>query len=379
MTLPWSKLEAKMNYKVLAYCSLFVLIAFVSCDSDGDEPKIEQNAFDRTALLTSWADHMIIPALEAYVTSVENLSDRQVAFFNNPDLAGLSDLRAGWLDSYKTWQRVSMFEIGRAEEMGLRNSTNIYPADTDLIEGNIAAQDYKLALPSNYSAQGFPALDYLYFGLASSDEELIGILSTPSYQNYATDLLDRLESLARGVRNDWDTGYREEFIQNNGASATASVDKVVNDFLFYYEKFLRAGKIGIPAGVFSGSPLSETVEAPFANVYSKELFMVAFAAVQDFFEGVGFDGTRRPNSILEYIATSQQDDSRDLGQEILMQWSKAEDAVALISDSFKEQVESDNAVMLRAYDELQKAVILLKVDMMQTLNIQVDFVDADGD
>ncbi len=35
--------------------------------------------------------------------------------------------------------------------------------------------------------------------------------------------------------------------------------------------------------------------------------------------------------------------------------------------------------MLTAYDELQKAVVLLKVDMLQALNIQVDFVDADGD
>ena len=35
--------------------------------------------------------------------------------------------------------------------------------------------------------------------------------------------------------------------------------------------------------------------------------------------------------------------------------------------------------MLETYDELQKAVVLLKVDMLQVLNIKVDFVDADGD
>jgi hypothetical protein len=48
------------------------------------------------------------------------------------------------------------------------------------------------------------------------------------------------------------------------------------------------------------------------------------------------------------------------------------------SDLF-EEVETSNVNMLRTYDELQKNVILMKVDMFQALSIQVDFVDADGD
>jgi hypothetical protein len=35
--------------------------------------------------------------------------------------------------------------------------------------------------------------------------------------------------------------------------------------------------------------------------------------------------------------------------------------------------------MTLTYDELQKAVVLLKVDMVQKLNITIDYVDADGD
>ena len=43
------------------------------------------------------------------------------------------------------------------------------------------------------------------------------------------------------------------------------------------------------------------------------------------------------------------------------------------------QVESDNSEMLLTFDELQKAVILLKVDMLRAISINVDYVDADGD
>ena len=35
--------------------------------------------------------------------------------------------------------------------------------------------------------------------------------------------------------------------------------------------------------------------------------------------------------------------------------------------------------MLITYDVIQVAVVLLKVDMLQALNINVDYIDADGD
>jgi len=43
------------------------------------------------------------------------------------------------------------------------------------------------------------------------------------------------------------------------------------------------------------------------------------------------------------------------------------------------QVVNDNTRMTLTYDALQRAVVLLKVDMLQTLNVSVDYVDADGD
>ena len=48
-------------------------------------------------------------------------------------------------------------------------------------------------------------------------------------------------------------------------------------------------------------------------------------------------------------------------------------------DNLVEQVETNNTEMLQAFDQLQKNVILLKVDMMQALSISVDYVDSDGD
>ena len=53
--------------------------------------------------------------------------------------------------------------------------------------------------------------------------------------------------------------------------------------------------------------------------------------------------------------------------------------VSGLTNSFYQQVNTDNTQMTLTYDELQKVVILLKVDMLQAMNINVDYVDADGD
>jgi hypothetical protein len=47
--------------------------------------------------------------------------------------------------------------------------------------------------------------------------------------------------------------------------------------------------------------------------------------------------------------------------------------------NFYNQIGGDNTQMTLAYDELQKVVVLIKVDMLQAFNISVDYVDADGD
>ena len=64
---------------------------------------------------------------------------------------------------------------------------------------------------------------------------------------------------------------------------------------------------------------------------------------------------------------------------ILAQFQSARTAISSLNADFEVQVNDNNTAMLQAYDELQKNVVLIKVDMLQAFDINVDFVDADGD
>ncbi|MDF1695449.1 MAG: imelysin family protein [Saprospiraceae bacterium] len=361
--------------------TLFLIGAFVSCgENEPDGPSEPTNSFDRKSLLINAADGIIIPALEDYVSKVEILNSAANSFILDPTLEGMDLLQGFWLDAYSRWQYVSMFNIGKAEEISLRNFTNIYPTNTTEIEQNIISGDYNLELPSKNDEQGFPALDYMLFGIDVDKSAIVSKYSESPYASYLTDLTQRLEELSSQVLEDWKNGYREEFINNDGTSATSSLNKMVNDYLFYYEKFLRAGKIGIPAGVFSGDPLTDKVEAFYAKDVSKTLFLEGLSATKRFFNGTNYEtdavGTGL-KSYLDYLNTIKE--GEDLSQLINEQFDSAQAQAQGLDENFVNQIENDNISMLATYDELQKNVILLKVDMLQALNIKVDFVDADGD
>ena len=357
-----------------------ILLTVISCGDDEQAIEIITDKFDRQEMLIDWADLIIIPAYEAYNSSLTTLVDKKNVFITASTDDNLESLRAAYIDAYKLWQRVSMFDIGKAEEIKLRNFTNIFPTDIEAINDNISSQVYNLDLPSNYDAQGFPAIDYLLYGIADKDADIKVALSKSKTLEYLNELITKLHRQSDEVLSDWKSTYRATFINNSGASATASVDKMVNDYIFYYEKFFRAGKVGIPAGVFSGSPIADAVEAPYSNIYTKELFFVAFNAVQDFYAGRSFDGNTQGESLQSYLKYMQeQNNTTDISTKISDQWTTAASAADLLSESFQDQVNTDNILMLNTYDQLQKTIILLKVDMLQALNIQVDFVDADGD
>lgn len=277
-----------------------------------------------------------------------------------------------------------MFDIGAAESLRFTNNLNIYPTDIEALQNNVLNGGYNLELPDQIAVQGFPALDYLIFGIASDQNEIIAFYQSDSdaaaYLNYLQALTNRIDELSQAVLADWNDSFKADFISNSGNTALASVDKLVNDYIFYYERHLRAGKIGIPAGIFSGSTLSENVEAFYRKDFSKELFSRSLDAVQDFFNGVHYGSAQSGESLksyLDYLETKKGD--LNLSQAINQQFDSARTTAQELDDNFANQVETDNVKMLETYDQLQLNVINIKVDLLQALNINVDYTDADGD
>lgn len=359
---------------------LGLMAGLASCgDNEPSGPDTTSDNFDRSAFLMDVADHFIIPEYTQYVLDLTALDAAANTFATERTIDAMDDLRLSFKTAYLQWQRVAMYNIGKAEEVSILNYTNIYPTDVEAIEQSISQGGYNLALPSKMDEQGFPALDYLLY-----NGEIIDVVTSfsnadrPFAIDYLRDNTARMLSLASQVLDSWNEGYRETFIENNGSSATSSVNKLVNDYLFHYEKHLRAGKVAIPAGHFSGSPLVNTVEGFYSRDFSKQLFQSSFDAVREFFSGRSKHTDEITESLESYLVYLDQNDT-DIAGRINAQFALAQSATDKVSDDFVQQITDDNMVMLELYQELQDNVIIMKVDMLQALNVKVDFVDADGD
>ena len=406
----------KNNISTLCcFAALFMSVLFLSCSEDDnvqldEASQVDQNnstddqidgdtsdsvdttasdtgageEFTRVTMLANWADNIIIPAFEAFVDNMDSLSLAANEFTDIPNQENLINLKQSWLNAYLAWQTVDMFDIGKAEEITLRNFINVYPLDAQGMTTTLLAGDYDLTSVNRQDEQGFSALDYLLHGLGNSDEEIIAFYTDDTnglkYKTFLNDVVNRMHSLTSIVLADWKESYRDEFIERDGNAATESVNSMINDYIYYYEKFLRAGKVGIPAGVFSNTPLSDRVEARYHGDVSKELLIKALNSAQDFFNGVHFSQEDSGMSLKGWINYLEASGStNNIDSLINNQFGLIHLQLENLNSDLGQQVEIDNIKMLETYDILQKNVVFMKVDMLQLLDITVDYVDADGD
>lgn len=355
------------------------IITLSGCSSSEEKAVIAADSFDRSILLENIADNIIIPAYEDFSIKMSALKTSGETFTTKTTQTNLTALRASWFAAYKTWQHIEMFNIGKAEQIQFSFYMNIYPLTVKDVEDNISNGNYDLNSLNNQDAQGFPALDYLLYGVADTDATILEKYSTgankENYKKYITAVLNQMNTLTIQVVLDF-KAKRNTFVSNTSNSLTGSVNELINDYIFYYEKRVRAGKFGIPAGVFSSNPLPEKVEAFYKNDISKELSLEALTAVENLFEGKHYTTVTKGVSLKDYLIKLNR---ADIATAISSQFESAKAEVNKLNNSFFIQINSDNTAMTKSYDELQKAVVLLKVDMLQAFNVSVDYVDADGD
>lgn len=372
----------KKLFSILSLSALLI-VAAIRCSSSGDSGTTDN--FDRTAMLTNWADNIIMPSYNNCYEDLLALENNVQTFNTNPTEANLQTVRSSWLEAYKSYQKISIYYIGPAADISLNESANTYPADVAGIENNIATGTYNLSQFAQFSRQGFPALDYLINGLSSTDTQIIAFYTDPTngvkYKLYLANITSKLKSNVLEVFAAWADGYRDTFIASTGTGVSSSVSKMTNLFVKNLEKTIRTGKIGIPAGLFSSGTLyPEKVEAYYKKDISRELLDISIHAEQDFFNGMYANSVTMGPSLRSYLNyLNAVRSGQNLSDVIDNQFEAIYTSNATLNPSFTQQINTDNSKMISAYNVIQQEVIYLKLDMMQALNITIDYVDGDGD
>ncbi|MFT6747681.1 MAG: putative lipoprotein [Glaciecola sp.] len=372
--------------QILNLMLVFTLLlgsVFVSCEK---KKKIETEqelavTYDRKVLLTNLSSAYIIPSYKVFNDNIKSLEQKKNSFIQSPSTTSLEGLRSAWNKALLSWQEIAFLEFGPAADISLRAQTNVYPVDTSLINSNISRGGYNLAIANNFNAKGLQALDYLLYS-ESDDSKAVDFVATSEVASYVTAVIADLKSNSQYVTDKW-TSYSIEFIANSENNADgSSVSIVVNTITNHYEAFIRRGKIGIPSGVFNGFSKQEMpghVEALYSHK-SIENALRSMEAFENFFNGINYVKSSNGEGLSDYLVfTETKKDGQLLATVIQNQINSIKSSILILNEPFDNEVVVNKTKVSDCYQEMQKLVSLLKVDLTASLGVLVNYQDSDGD
>lgn len=370
------------------WLSIVAVIA-LACSGKDDEPSTSDNTKDRHEILIHWVDDIIVPSYDDFQEAFDNLAEETESFTTSPSEQTLIELRQSWVDAYKSWQEVELFEFGPADKYTLRSFFNIYPTDVSGIIDNMNDPNVNLDLSASFAQQGFPALDYLINGVADDDAGIVAAYTSDGAAEkriaYLERIVARMQTLLSKVISEWNGPYRDTFVNKTGLDIGSSTGLVVNAYVLHYERYIRSGKIGIPSGTAigtTGGPFPERVEAYYKQDISRDLATIAHQAASDFFNGKdAATGDEGPSfkSYLDALGAKDAGTNKLLSDIINEQFQVIGAELGELSPNLYEQIQTQNDEMQETYSAMQKLVRLLKVDMTSAMSVTITYTDNDGD
>jgi predicted lipoprotein len=352
-----------------------------SNDSQGTE---NEGTFDKTAMLTYFADQMIIPAYKALQDDVNQFQTLSNAFLEERNEANQQAL----LDAYKKlhlqYTHVEAFNLGPAVVASLESYLNFsggldynfatsgdltgFSIDSTTIESNISSGNYDLTqyTRNSFYAQGFSAVDYLFFGPGAIEKFNT---NTENRVKYAKDVVSRIKSLVDKVNSDWST-FRSSFISNTKTDVGSPIGNMINN-MAYEMDLVKGPRIGWPFGKQSnGTPFPTKVEAYFAG----NAAALATESVKNL-KNV-FTAKSSGKGYSDYLKALHKD---DLATQVVGQFDAVIEKLTALSDPLSSTITEEPGKVEDAYKEIQKLLTLIKTDVASATGVQITFMDNDGD
>lgn len=354
-----------------------VLMSVVACNKDKNTAPTD-TSLDRKPMLEHYANNYIVPAYADMVAKLTTLKTTVYAYTANPDATTRQAAQTAWRNAYIIWQKVDLLEFGPGADKSLRTFINIYPVTVSKVEGNISAGSYDLETFGSKDAQGFAALDYLLNSLGT--EKYTTDPQAAKRKQYLQDVANKMLGKVTEVNNEWAT-YKNTFINSTGTDAGSSLSLMVNNYVQYYERYLRSAKLGLPIGAMSGIARTDLIESYYTQDLTKELASTALNSVKDFYAGKSYDGGATGESMKSYLAAlGTKDDNGTLMADLITQeLSEASNSLQSLNGTLHDNIQNNRTSALATYEQLQDVVPLLKVDMVSAFSISITYTDNDGD
>jgi predicted lipoprotein len=382
--------------KLTFYCCIFLFIS--SCGKEGCkdpsainyDPEVKKNNsseciyadFDRKGMLENLSRNYITPGLEAYNLSVDSLVESTQDFINSTNNNSLDNLRKSWKNSLMAWQEISFIGPSKYLTETDIESTNIFPADTNIIDSNITNS----LLPLSIDEKGYQAIDFL-INMSDDNNDILDYFTMNNYaKDYLSLVVEEIQEIATNAKTKW---YNDttNFINNNSNTANGTSISIISNALNkHYEYYIRRGKFGLPLNIYDAFADDNVVFPDKVECYyygqSLPFAKKAVESVKNFLNGCQFRNSEENGLGFDDYAdlVNAKYGSTSLSTAINNQFDNALNSIDLISDPLSNELTTNRIGVQDVYDDLQQLVILIKNDLTSSaLGIQITYADNDGD
>jgi len=369
---------------VLGLLAFVALTATIFCSKGGNGGGDDENGFDKAGMLSHYADQLIIPGYRSLQDRVNDFQTLANTFLTTRNTANQQALLDAYKQLHLQYTRVEAFNTGPAVVAALDVYLNYnggldynfntsgeltgYSIDSMSIENNISADSYDLTLytRNTFYAQGFAAINYLFFGPNAIQKFST---NTGARVKYAQDVVNRVKMLVDKVNNDW-TAYRADFISNTKTNVGSPIGNMINN-LAYAMDVLKGPRIGWPFGKQSnGITFPAKVEAYFTGNASA-LAQESVRNLKKIFTGGGSG-----KGFSDYLAALKKE---ALANQVTAQFDLVISKLEALPDPLSSTLTASPANVEAAYKEIQKLLTLIKTDVASATGVQITFMDNDGD
>lgn len=358
----------RKNVLLVALTAGVISILCYACSKGGgsSDPQPD-NGFDKTAMLTNYADNLVIPGYTALQSELKDLDGAVAAFLATPADASLQQVKTALKDAWLQFERVSVNQYGPAETYLLGNFVNTFPADTAKINANILSGNYDFNSPGTVAQQGLPALDYLLFEPGALQKFSGG--NSTARKKYVQDIVARLKSLVDQTLADWKNTYRSEFIGNTRTDVGSPIGYLVNQFAYEMDQ-LKGPRVGWPFGKQSGGTVfADKCEAYYSG-FTAALAIENLTSLRNSYTGGNAKG------IDDYLVSLKKD---QLNTDVLKQFDATLAKLKAIPEPMSAAFTNNKDLVDAAYKEIQLLLTLLKTDVASATGVRITYQDSDGD
>jgi len=366
--------SAMAGFSQLFFVAVLALI-MSSCNSDDDGA--EERSFNRTEMLTWYADELIVPSFESSKNAAVALEEATNSFTATPNENTLLAVQEQWKQAYASFQNISAYNFGPGSSPSgsLLENLGTFPVDTTLLLNYINQGDFSL---NNFDrdTRGYLGVEYLIFEKGGNKQLVLHRFADENFKEYLSAIVGRILEVTQSASDEW-SSYRTDFISNNGTDPGSSVSLMYNEFIKAYEAH-KNFKVALPAGKRAGqtNPQPSMVECYYSGM-SADFQQQFFEAFTNMYSGTNANGE---NGIGwdDYLATVPNGD--DLVSTTQSQFTQVENTFELLPNQrFSETVAQQPPSLDNYYTELSKLTRYVKSDMSSSLGIAITYDSGDGD